>query len=404
MMKQFLAIKAGCPDAVVFYRMGDFYEMFLEDAELAAPLLDITLTTRDRGKPDAVPMCGVPVHAADAHIKRLAELGHRVAICEQVEDPKQVGPRKLVRREVVEVVTPGLVGDPAGLDARREVAVASVLPGTEERGAGLAALDASKGSFQATHFEAPGARPAALVVEIARIGPRAGLLPEDDFEALSARLAEVLPGTAFTAVDGSSFAPADIPAAPAGFRDDPEDPAMSAAAAVLRYVEHNQPFALRQTARLRSYSLSDAMVLDAATRAHLELFESSEDRSRRGTLIERIDETATPLGARRLARWVAYPLLDPETIRTRQDGVAWLAERDRKRGRLRAALGAVRDLERLLAVAARPGATPRDLAALRGSVLALPAVRGFEWIVPRPGRCGRRCWCSRSRSSQSPSC
>ena len=126
MMRQFLSVKAQYSDAVVFYRMGDFYEMFLHDAELVAPILDITLTTRDKGKPDAVPMCGVPVHAADAHIKRLASLGHRVAICEQVEDAKEAGGKRLVRRAVVEVVTPGLVGDPTGLDARTVFAVAAI--------------------------------------------------------------------------------------------------------------------------------------------------------------------------------------------------------------------------------------------------------------------------------------
>ncbi|HEX9813686.1 MAG TPA: DNA mismatch repair protein MutS, partial [Myxococcota bacterium] len=115
MMRQFLSVKAQHPDAIVFYRMGDFYEMFLADAEIAAPLLDITLTTRDRDKKDAVPMCGIPVHAADPHIKRLAALGYRVAICEQVEDAKAAAGRRLVKREVVEVITPGLVGNPEGI-------------------------------------------------------------------------------------------------------------------------------------------------------------------------------------------------------------------------------------------------------------------------------------------------
>lgn len=153
MMRQFLGVKAQYPDAIVFYRMGDFYEMFMDDAELVAPLLDITLTSRNKGKADAVPMCGVPVHAADAHIKRLASLGHRVAICEQVEDPKDVGGKRLVRRAVVEVVTPGLVGDPAGLDARAVVAVAAVYFDATTNAFGLAVLDASTGDFRATEFE-----------------------------------------------------------------------------------------------------------------------------------------------------------------------------------------------------------------------------------------------------------
>ena len=128
MMRQYLAIKAAHPDEIVFYRMGDFYEMFLRDAEIAAPLLDIALTTRDKNKPDAVPMCGVPVHAADAYLAVLAEHGHRVAICEQVEDARAVSGRQLVRREVVEVVTPGLASDPQAIDAAAELAVAALWP------------------------------------------------------------------------------------------------------------------------------------------------------------------------------------------------------------------------------------------------------------------------------------
>ena len=155
MMRQYLAIKARHPDALLFYRMGDFYELFLRDAEIAAPLLDIALTTRDKGKPDAVPMCGVPVHGVDPYLKRLAELGHRVAICEQVEraSAKRRAGRKLVRREVVEVITPGLVGDPEGLEAHREVSLVALdLDAGGE--VGFAALDASTGELRATAVRA----------------------------------------------------------------------------------------------------------------------------------------------------------------------------------------------------------------------------------------------------------
>ena len=155
MMRQYLAIKQRHPDAILFYRMGDFYEMFLRDAEIAAPLLDIALTTRDRGKPDAVPMCGVPVHAADPHVKRLAERGYRVAICEQVEEARAAG-RGLVRRDVVEVVTPGLVGDPESIEARRELCIAALEPGEVF---GLALLDASTGELRATVLPAEGRDP-----------------------------------------------------------------------------------------------------------------------------------------------------------------------------------------------------------------------------------------------------
>jgi DNA mismatch repair protein MutS len=371
MMRQYLSIKSQHPDAIVFYRMGDFYEMFLGDAELAAPLLEIALTTRDKGKPDAVPMCGVPVHAAEGHIQRLAQLGHRVAICEQVEDPRRAG-RRLVRREVVEVVTPGLSGDPESIEGTREVSLAAVDPGPP---LGLAVLDASTGELRATEVEAaPDGLPPALLQELQRIDPREILLPGDTPAALARTLAALLPDAARTEVSGDGFQPASAPAHPHGLDPDAGDPASRAAAALLTYLEAHQPFALGQVARLRRYALGDTMVLDASTRAHLELFHNGEDGSRRRTLIERIDVTRTALGARRLARWLAYPLVDPQAIAARQEGVAWLAERDRPRARLRDALSPVRDLERLLAKAARPTATPRDLAALRASLEALPGV------------------------------
>jgi DNA mismatch repair protein MutS len=378
MMKQFLAVKAQHPDAVVFYRMGDFYEMFLGDAELAAPLLDIALTTRDKNKPDPVPMCGVPVHAADQHIKRLAELGHRVAICEQVEDARKTGGRRLVRREVIEVVTPGLVGDPTGLAGEREVAVAALAQSTER--CGLAVLEASTGDFRATSAlreEGDGPVAELLVQELERVAPRELLVSSEQARAIGLELRERLLDTVITELAPERFAPdaaASLTAGCEGFEAAPDDSVASAAAALLGYLGENQPFALAQAPRLRCYELRDSMVLDAATRAHLELFENSEDRGRRGTLIEQVDRSTTALGARRLARWLAYPLLDADAIRERQDAVAFLVERDRPRARLREAMRAVGDLERLLARCSRPGAVPRDLGRLRGSLAALPEV------------------------------
>ncbi|MEZ4330618.1 MAG: DNA mismatch repair protein MutS [Myxococcota bacterium] len=418
MMQQYLKVKALHPDAIVFYRMGDFYEMFLEDAEKAAPLLEIALTTRDKGKPDAVPMCGVPVHAADGHIKRLAELGHRVAICEQVEDPRALTGRRLVRREVVEVVTPGLVGDPEGLDGRVVVALAAVTlpkpepepepepgaapakegaPGAEGestlrgRGAseaarashrfGLAVLDASTGDFRATELVVEAGRagrrdalPEVLLQELARVAPR---------EILVAPWAVDTVRRALDATLGSAVVTPTSPAAFDAFRSDGSWPGLEttggdegtrAARAIAGYLAANQPFAIAQPPRLVRYALADTVVLDAATRRHLELFENGEDRGRVGTLIAEVDLCTGPLGARRLARWLAYPLRSPEAIGERQAAVEALALRDRLRGRLREALGGVRDLERLLAKAVRPGAVPRDLGALRTSLGALPRV------------------------------
>jgi DNA mismatch repair protein MutS len=215
MMKQFLAIKAEQPDAIVFYRMGDFYEMFLHDAEVAAPLLDIALTTRDRGKPDAVPMCGVPVHAADQHIKRLAELGHRVAICEQVENPRAAAGRRLVKREVVEVVTPGLVGDPDSIESHRELALVALSPAAGE--VGIAVLDASTGAFRATAVPrdreadgTPGSLPGVLVEELMRVSPREVLVPGPVAQELEGVLRAIVPDAACTGVEAATFAPTSL--------------------------------------------------------------------------------------------------------------------------------------------------------------------------------------------------
>jgi DNA mismatch repair protein MutS len=373
MMRQFLSVKARHPDAIVFYRMGDFYEMFLSDAEIAAPLLDIALTTRDRGKEDAVPMCGIPVHSAEPHIKRLAEMGYRIAICEQVEDAKAAAGRRLVKREVVEVITPGLVGNPEGIDGTRELCLAALDPGPP---VGVAILDASTGEFRSTQvdFGTAADLPSAILEELQRVDPREILIPSDH-PALETRLEKLIPDAARTCVAPASYEPSTVDASICGFDASRSDPASRAAAALLTYVYKNQPFALSHTNRLRSYGLADTMILDAATRAHLELFCNSEDGGRSRTLISRIDVSMTPMGARRLARWLAYPLVDPAAIAARQDAVATLAERDRLRAGLRDALKPVRDLERLLTKAARPTSAPRDLAALRSSLESLPGVR-----------------------------
>ena len=400
MMRQYLALKARYPDSFLFYRMGDFYELFLEDAERAAPILDIALTTRDKNKADPVPMCGVPVHAADQHVRKLASLGHRVAICEQVEDPSKTGGRRLVERDVVEVVTPGLQGDPGGLEATQELSLVALHRGT---GLGMAALDASTGDLRATAVEAVGDAPAsftaALVDEHRRIAPPEVLVADCE-DALAEELQAVLPDAALTRVPLEDFEFAGGSTPPEGFDAEAGDEASLASAALLAYVGRHQPFALAHTRRLRRYELAETMILDEATCGHLELLRNAEDGGRQNTLLARLDLTRTPLGARRLARWIAYPLLDPEAIRQRQAAVTHLVENDRPRTRLREALAPVRDLERLLARAARPTATPRDLVELRGSLEALPglafALQGQEmdWleesvqetplVLPRP--------------------
>jgi DNA mismatch repair protein MutS len=377
MMRQYLGIKADHPDAIVLYRMGDFYEMFLEDAERAAPLLDIALTTRDKGKENAVPMCGIPVHSAEQYIKRLADLGHRIAICEQVEDPKGLGGRRLVKRAVVEVITPGLVGDPEGLEGGQVVSVAALSPATAGAPAGLAALDASTGEFRGTSESGdaePGWVPPLLLEELQRIAPRELLMETSALETLGESLTKILPDCVLTPISAVSFDPNGVPVEPEGFADCASEGVKRAASALLAYLGENQPFALSHAPRLTHYELGETVILDASTREHLELFRNSEDGGRKGSLIEALDRTRTPLGARRLARWIGYPLRHPEAIRIRQAGVEWLSSSDRQRQRLSDALSGVRDLERILAKAARPTCVPRDMGHLRSSLGALPEV------------------------------
>src|SRR5262249_21276678 len=285
---------------------------------------------------------------------------------------RAVSGRQLVRREVVEVVTPGLASDPQAIEGGAELALAALWPGPA---IGLAVLDASTGDLRATAVDRPArGLPSGLFEELRRVAPREVVIPDDS--ELDAALARALPDAVRSRAGAECFDAARAPRHPDGLRADAADPASRAAAALLDYVGRHQPFALAQIARLRRYALADAMVLDAATRAHLELSRNAEDGSRARPLIPRIDETRTALGARRLARWLAYPLVDPGAILARQAAVAFLFERDRLRARAREALRPVRDLERLLAKAARPGATPPDLAALRGSLEALPGVVG----------------------------
>ena len=267
MMRQFLTIKAAHPDSIVFYRMGDFYEMFLEDAELAAPLLDIALTTRDKGKPDAVPMCGIPVHSADGYIKKLAELGRRIAICEQVEDPKSTGGKRLVRREVIEVITPGLVGDPANLDSSREVAIAALARSHGTDCIGLAALDASTGDFRTTLIGSDADAASRercrelLFEELQRIAPREILLDAETLCDLESTIRQLLPDSALTTVGDATFDPAAAPVSPHGFDAASRDLAMRAAAAVLVYLGANQPASLAHAPRLRVYGLDDTALV-----------------------------------------------------------------------------------------------------------------------------------------------
>jgi DNA mismatch repair protein MutS len=362
-MRQYLEVKDQYPDCIVFFRLGDFYEMFFDDAVVVARALDLTLTTRDKGKENPVPMCGVPHHAARHYLAKLIERGFKVAVCEQVEDPKNA--RGIVKREVVRVVTPGVVLEEDQLDPKAPHYLVGVI-GAGAR-AGIAHLDVSTGEFAATELPA-----VELIDELARLEPREILCGKLDPAPLRARIraafadAPEVPADARRALEellgrklGGDFAPL----------------ALEAGAAVLLYARATQPRGTLPVTRLRPYRAGDALIVDEATRTNLELFATIQGGKRQGSLLGILDETRTAMGGRLLRRWLAAPLVDVAQIRRRHDAVGWLVEHAALRGTLSGELAEVYDLERLAGRATLGVSSPRDLVALARSLERLPEIR-----------------------------
>jgi DNA mismatch repair protein MutS len=370
MMRQYLETKARYPDAILFFRLGDFYEMFFEDALAASEALQITLTARAKGD-EKVPMCGVPHHAARGYVARLLEKGFKVAICDQVEEP---GRSPIVRREVTRVVTPGMVLDDQVLDPREASFLGAVAPG--ERGGGLALLDASTGLLQCG--EVPD--DARLVEELRRAGVRELLLPKGADPARGEAIARAV-GVPVARRDDADFARGEERlrrhlgvAGLEGFGVADLALGLSAAAAALAYLEETQRASPRHVDRIARLAVDDVLLLDEATRANLELERSLSGGRRQGTLLALLDRSVTAPGGRRVAEWLRYPLLDPRAIGLRLDAVEELCRSSVTREDLAAALGPVGDAERLLSRLVLGQGNARDLRALAGALLALPAL------------------------------
>jgi DNA mismatch repair protein MutS len=368
-MQQYREIKARHPQTILFFRMGDFYEMFEDDAKLAARELGLTLTSRNNGGAAEVPLAGVPVKAATDYLRRLIAKGHRVAICEQVEDPKLA--KGVVRRAVVETVTPGTVLSEDWLDRNRNNYLVAVDP----RGAnsGIAGLDLTTGELilevvPASELESALARYEArelvLPAETAIAAPAGTITAREAWEYDPELAREDLTRTyGVASLDGLGVAGEDRPA-------------LGAAGALLRYARDLKPGGLPHLAHPRIVRRGDVLPLDEMTRRNLELVEPLRAGAEGATLLEVIDRTLTPMGGRLLRRWLLAPLVDPAAINSRLDAVQVLARDGRGRERLREALDGVRDLERLAGRAALGRANPRELGALRDSILRLPDVAG----------------------------
>jgi DNA mismatch repair protein MutS len=370
MMRQYLETKARYPDALLFFRLGDFYELFFEDALTASEALQITLTARSKGD-DKVPMCGVPHHAARGYVAKLLEKGFKVAICDQIEPP---GKSQLVKREVTRVVTPGMVLDDQVLDPREASYLGAVALG--DAAAGLALLDASTGELRVGEVRSD----ARLVDELRRAGVRELVLAHGADAARSAALERAVGTTASRRPDADFERAAEKlarhlgVASLDGFGVGALPLGLAAAAAALAYLSETQRAAPRHVDRLSRLATEDALLLDEATRTNLELERTLSGGKRKGTLLALLDRTVTAPGARRLAEWLRYPLTDLPAIGARLDAVAELEASAVLREDLAGALKPVADVERLLSRLVLGQGNARDLRALAGALLALPGL------------------------------
>ena len=375
MIRQYLEVKENCKDAILFFRMGDFYEMFFEDAQIASRLLGLTLTTRDKGDPSAPPMCGIPYHSANNYIAKLIKNGCKVAVCEQIEDPKTA--KGIVKREITRVITPGVAFDEELLDAKANNFIASVVYSGEV--CGFAYMDATTGDFRVAEFNDI----IKLTEEIKRINPMELVIPEnagnsDFWEAISStwknRITYIdhLPSSdeaALLLLEHFKVSSMD------GFGCTSLIHGLIASAVLLRYVKGAQRSGLVHIKRLSPYYPDQFVVIDSITKRNLELTENMRDGSRKHTLIDFLDRTRTAMGARKIRTWLDCPLLDTVEINKRLDAVSELVRDRGARENIQTILTRVYDMERLAGRITMPIAAPRDLTSLMASLMQIPAIK-----------------------------
>src|SRR5881628_690994 len=388
-MRQYLDAKQQHRDAILLFRMGDFYEMFYEDALVASRALELTLTSRSKDtNGGGIPMCGVPFHAVDAYVGRLVKKGFRVAICDQIEDPRKA--KGVVKREIVRVVSPGTLTDASYLDAREPAFLMAIAPGGRDQTIGVALLDLSTGEFSAAEYGSTDGHQ-ALADEIAVLKPREIVVPADaDHSPLA-----LAPGLPVTPVESWTFDHESArrtlldqlrAGALEGFGLDRKPAAVSAAGALVHYLRTTQKVDLAHVRSISYRQRADALLVDPITLKHLEILEGS-DGGRDGSLLHELDRTVTSMGSRLLRSWLLRPLIAIEPIRDRLDAVEELAFRTTDRGKFRETIKAVQDLERLVARAALGTAGPRDLVGLKQSLALIPRIRTVLSELQAPLTC-----------------
>jgi DNA mismatch repair protein MutS len=384
MMQRYLEVKRQNPGSLLLFRMGDFYELFFEDAEIASKALGLTLTSRDKASSNPIPMAGFPYHQLDNYLQKLIHAGFRAAICDQVEDPKKA--KGLVKREVTRVVTPGTITDDALLDPQRSNYLACVYAPVGRIGnpsydgkIGLAWLELSDGRFLATDVP-----PSQLADELARIHPAECLIPDEDRPNPHTIGISTANGMVLTTRPIWNFIPTETrrtlkehfgTATLEGFGIDEASPGVTAAGALLEYVRETQKSALGHISRISPYDRGKTLLIDEATRRSLELTQTIRDGKREGSLLGVMDETVTPMGSRMLAEWLADPLTDAAAIEQRLDAVEELVRDATLCDGVREQLRPSYDMRRLTARVATGRCSPRDLSSLSATLALLPTLK-----------------------------
>ncbi|MEW6087785.1 MAG: DNA mismatch repair protein MutS [bacterium] len=374
MMRQYQKIKENYKDAILFYRIGDFYEMFNDDAKIASKILEITLTSRDGGKEDKIPLAGVPHHSAYPYISRLIKEGYKVAICEQVEDPKTA--KGVVKREVIRVITPGTVLESGLLDDSKNNFIISV--SFSKNAVGFSFIDISTGEFQCAEFNDEN-KVDKLTDEIGILGPSECVMPESLRREWAGKIQREFPDIYLTFLNDWEF---DRSAAYnslinhfktnslKGFGINEENgEAISSAGALFKYVKDNQKTRLSQISKISEYNFKNYMIIDSAAQRNLEIIESQNTKSKKGSLLEIIDKTVTPMGRRKLRYWITHPLIKDFLINERLDAVEELLKKNIERDGLRSELSNILDIERIVSRLDNINiVTPRDLISLKESL------------------------------------
>ncbi len=376
MIKQYLAVKKQYPDVLLFYRMGDFYEMFFEDAKVASRILEITLTSRNKNEDKAIPMCGVPYRAVQGYIAKIIAKGMKVAICDQVEDAALA--KGLVKREVVRVITPGMIVENEFLDAKTENYILAITK--SGKNFGLSCLDISTGTFRICESE----NADSVTDEILRISPSEILLPDSfHHDPDSSPIADTISGKAVTYLADRYFDYADArerltaqfkTLSLEGFGCEHLKAGTGAAGAVLYYVAETQKQQIDHLRGLETYHIHQYLAVDEASCRNLEIMQNLRNGTRQGTLLDVMDQTVTSMGGRRLRHWLRYPLRNAEEIQTRLDAVQEALENMTVCREVRESLRSVYDLERLGTRILMGHASARDMTALKKSLFTLPEI------------------------------